>query len=106
MGAWRAPAARSSWTPWSLASTRPGPSASSTSRIPGREASHLDSAHDVSLVTALEAGRALGALLPDDVAIVTIEAVRVGEFSEAMTPEVAAAVPVACARVLELLGAP
>jgi hydrogenase maturation protease len=75
------------------------------SAIPGREASHLDSAHDVTLVTALEAGRGLGASLPEDVDIVTIEAVRVGEFTEALTPAVAAAIPEAAERVLALLEA-
>jgi hydrogenase maturation protease len=72
--------------------------------LPGREASHLDSAHDVTFATAMAIGRSLGADLPDDVTIITIEAVRVGDFGEAMTPAVEAALPEAVARVLGLLG--
>ncbi len=72
--------------------------------IPGRDATHLDSPHDVTLRTALELGRTLGAALPDEIAVLTIEAERVGEFSERLTPAVAAAVPGAVARVLALLG--
>jgi len=72
--------------------------------IPGRDATHLDSPHDVTLRTALELGRTLGAALPDEIAIVTIEAQRVGEFTERLTPAVAAAVPGAVEQVLALLG--
>jgi hydrogenase maturation protease len=72
--------------------------------IPGRGSGHLDSAHDVSLPDALEAGRALGADLPGDVIVVTIEAVRVAEFTEEITPAVAAGIPAARDRVLALLG--
>ena len=72
--------------------------------FPGREAGHVDSAHDATLVTALEAGRLLGADLPDDVDVVTIEAVRVLELGTTPTPAVARAIPVAAAVVLDLLG--
>ena len=73
--------------------------------LPVREAGHVDSAHDATLVTALEAGRLLGADVPDDVELVTVEAVRVLELTVTLTPEVAAAIPVAAAVVLELLDA-
>jgi hydrogenase maturation protease len=73
--------------------------------LPGREAGHVDSAHDATLGVALEAGRLLGADVPADVEVVTIEAVRVLELTETLTPEVAAAIPVAVVVVLELLGA-
>ena len=58
----------------------------------------------MSLVAALEAGRELGAMLPDEISIVTIEARNVTEFSESLTHEVEAAIPIATARVLRLLG--
>ena len=69
------------------------------SRAPG----HLDNAHDVSLAAALDVGRSMGAVLPDEVSVVTVEASRVHEFGAPMTPEVAAAVRVAADRVLALL---
>ena len=72
--------------------------------LPGHEAGHVDSAHDVTLAAALEAGRSLGAALPDEVVIVTIEAVRVHDVAEELTPAVAAAIPVARDAVLGLLG--
>lgn len=72
--------------------------------VPGREATHLDSAHDASLATALAAGRALGADLPSEIAVIAIEAVRVTEFVEVLTPEVEAAVPAAVEAVLAAIG--
>ncbi len=72
--------------------------------IPDREATHLDSAHDASLATALAAGRSLGADLPTEIAIVAVEAVRVSEFGEELTPEVEAAIPVALDAVLAAIG--
>ena len=69
-------------------------------------AGHLDSAHDASLRTALALGRRLGADLPDDIQAVTIQAHRTDEFSEELSPEVAAAVPAAARSVVELLARP
>ncbi|MGD0249054.1 MAG: hydrogenase maturation protease [Candidatus Limnocylindrales bacterium] len=66
-------------------------------------AGHLDSAHDASLRTALDLGRRLGAALPESIHAVTIQAHRTDEFSEELTPEVAAAIPTAAAAVVELL---
>lgn len=66
-------------------------------------AGHLDSAHDASLRTALALGRRLGAELPERIHAVTIQAHRTDEFSEQLSPEVAAAVPAAAAAVLDLL---
>jgi hydrogenase maturation protease len=68
--------------------------------LPARAGGHLDSAHDVTLQGALDVGRALGAALPRDITVVTIEAASVGVFSEALTPSVSAAVPAAVERVL------
>jgi hydrogenase maturation protease len=56
-------------------------------------AGHLASAHDATLQTALDLGRALGAHLPGEVLVVAIEAEEVYDFSEALSPAVAAAVP-------------
>ncbi|MCL4394779.1 MAG: hydrogenase maturation protease [Chloroflexi bacterium] len=67
-------------------------------------AGHTSSAHDASLQTALELGRRTGAHLPADIAVVAIEAERVYEFSEALTPAVEASVPRAVEAVLAELG--
>lgn len=63
-------------------------------------AGHTTSAHDVSLATALAAGRALGADLPERVTLVAVEIAPCHEFSETLSPEVAAAVPVAAGLAL------
>jgi Ni,Fe-hydrogenase maturation factor len=55
------------------------------------------------LQNALELGRSLGARLPKEVWVLTIEAKRIGEFSEQLSPPVEAAVPLAADKVLELL---
>jgi hydrogenase maturation protease len=68
-------------------------------------AGHLDSAHDASLRTALTLGRRLGAILPDSIQAVTVQARRTDEFSEELSPEVAAAVSTAAQAVIELLSA-
>lgn len=68
-------------------------------------AGHTTSVHDTSLLTALAMGRRLGAELPEEVTVVAIEAQQVFDFSESLTPAVAAAVPRAAALVMEILGA-
>jgi len=69
---------------------------------------HSACTHDTSLMTALELGRLTGAALPGDAAItiVGVEVVECLAFGEGCTPEVAAAVPRAVERVLELLRDP
>jgi hydrogenase maturation protease len=64
------------------------------------------STHDADLPTALKLGRALGASLPDDanIQIVAVGAREVLSFGESPTPTVAAAMPEAVTRILELLG--
>ena len=74
--------------------------------FPNHAAGHTTAAHDTSLHTALQMGRAMGASLPDDIDVVAIEAPRVYEFREELSPAVAAAVPVAAAAVLRLLAHP
>jgi hydrogenase maturation protease len=66
---------------------------------------HSASAHDLSLKGALKLGRSMGADLPkdEDIQIVAIEAVHVYDFTEELTPEIAAAVPIAVQKVLSLL---
>ncbi len=66
-------------------------------------AGHSASAHDTSLLTALETARTMGADVPARVDVVAIEAKATYEFSEELSPEVAAAVPVAVQHVLTLL---
>jgi hydrogenase maturation protease len=68
-------------------------------------AGHLDSAHDASLRTALVLGRRLGADLPAIIHVVTLQARRTDEFSEQLSPEVAAAVPGAADAVLAIIEA-
>ncbi len=65
---------------------------------------HSASAHDTTLVTALESGKKLGLHLPDEVVIYAIEVENVIEFSEEPTTAVAAAIPGAVTAVLAEIG--
>lgn len=67
---------------------------------------HTTAAHDTSLATALTVGRSMGEKMPDEVFVIGIEAERVYEFTEALTPSVAAAIPHAVEAVLNCLGCP
>jgi hydrogenase maturation protease len=73
--------------------------------LPDRAAGRLGSVHDTSLQTALKMGRSLGVPLPNDVTIVGVEAECLFDFTEELTPPVAAAVPLAARMVLEMLEA-
>jgi len=66
-------------------------------------AGHSASTHDATLVVALRTAEQLGADIPKQVDIVAIEAKNVYDFSEELSPPVAAAVPLAVTKVLELL---
>jgi hydrogenase maturation protease len=66
-------------------------------------AGHLGSAHETSLTTALEMGRLLGATLPEEVQLVTIESPNVFDFSEQLSEPVEAAVPKAVRLVMRWL---
>jgi Ni,Fe-hydrogenase maturation factor len=68
-----------------------------------RIASHLDSTHDAPLPAAVEAGRVMGADLPADIDVVGIVIERGDVFGEELSDAVAAAVPVAAAKVVEAL---
>jgi hydrogenase maturation protease len=56
-------------------------------------AGHSTAIHDTSLMTALEMGRKMGLDLPASVTVVAVEAKNVYDFSEELSPAVAAAVP-------------
>jgi hydrogenase maturation protease len=71
--------------------------------LPRHAPGHLSSAHDTDLQTAIEVGRSMGAKLPDQIMIVTVESQISYDFSECLSPEVEAAVPQAEKIVLELL---
>ncbi len=71
--------------------------------LPDLSAGHTTAVHDTSLQTAIALGRAMGATLPEDVTIVGIEAERVYDFSDELTPAVAAAIPEAMQTVLDVL---
>ncbi len=67
-------------------------------------AGHSTAAHDASLMTALEMGRKMGLALPESVTVVVaVEAKNVYDFSEELSPAVAAAVPAAVQAVLNEL---
>jgi hydrogenase maturation protease len=86
-----------------VGSVRTFPLASLTNPMSG----HSASAHDTSLITALKTAESLGADIPKRVDVVAVEARNVYDFSEELSPPVAAAVPEAVRAVLDLLqGAP
>jgi len=66
---------------------------------------HTTASHDTSLKTALVTGRQLGAVLPEDrdVHVVAIESQHVYDIEEGLTPLIAAAVPLAVKKVIDLL---
>ncbi|MEA3349369.1 MAG: hydrogenase maturation protease [Chloroflexota bacterium] len=66
---------------------------------------HSASAHDTTLVNALDMGQRLGLHLPKEITIFAIEVENISEFGEEPTPAVAAAIPDATAAVLQELSA-
>lgn len=74
--------------------------------LPDRSAGHTTSAHDTSLQNALKVGREMGAALPARVDVVAVEAYNLYEFTEELTPAVAAAAPHAARLVLDLIANP
>ena len=76
---------------------------SKLSEMPDYSALHTTSAHDTSLQNALKLGKAMGADLPQDVIVVGIATSRVYDFSEALSPPVAEAIPKATQIVISLL---
>jgi len=64
---------------------------------------HSSSAHDTSLVTALDAGLAMGLHLPTHFTIYAVSVENILDFSEEPTPAVAAAIPQVTQAVLDEL---
>jgi hydrogenase maturation protease len=62
---------------------------------------HSASAHDTSLVTALEAGKKIGLHLPSSFSIYAVTVENILDFSEEPTPDVADAIPIVTKAVLE-----
>ena len=54
---------------------------------------HSTSAHDTSLVTALDAAQKMGYRIPEEFIIYAVEVENILEFSETPTPAVASAIP-------------
>ena len=75
------------------------------SEVPDLTSGHTSSAHDTSLRNALVLGRSMGIDLPkdEDIIIVAIEAENVYDFSEELSPVVAAAIPEAENLVLNII---
>lgn len=65
---------------------------------------HASSAHDASLQTALDLGRRMGASLPEEIIIIAVEVAGLWEFSESLSPAVAASLEPAAAMALAELG--
>ena len=65
---------------------------------------HSASAHDTSLRLALETAEEMGVSVPRSVEVVAIESNQVFDFSENLSPAVAAAIPLATQCVINLLG--
>jgi hydrogenase maturation protease len=76
----------------------------SLDELPNRALGHTYSAHDTTLQNALKIGQELGAQLPKEITVVAVEAQNVYDFSEHLTPTVAAAVPHAVQAIIDLLG--
>ena len=64
---------------------------------------HSASAHDASLVTALDSGRRMGLPLPDDISIYAVSVENIIDFGDTPTPAVGKAIPQVTATVLEEL---
>jgi hydrogenase maturation protease len=71
--------------------------------LPNFSAAHTTSAHDTSLQNALQAGKLMGAHLPEIIHIVAIEVEKVYEFSDQLSPPVEQAIPLACQAVWDYL---
>jgi hydrogenase maturation protease len=64
---------------------------------------HADAVHDASLKAALAVGQQLGATLPQEIVVIGIEAINLWDFSESLSPQVAASVARAAEMVLDEL---
>ena len=71
--------------------------------IPNYSAFHVSSAHDMTLQSALELGKWMGAVLPSEVIVVGIATRRIVDFGEEFSAPVVDAIPRATTVVLGLL---
>lgn len=71
--------------------------------LPDPSAGHSASAHDTSLMTALQTAQAIGADIPERVDVVAVEARNAYEFTDELTPAIAQALSVGVQFVLDLL---
>jgi len=71
--------------------------------LPDYSSLHAASVHDTSLQNALVIGKTMGVHLPEEVTLVGVSSEQLYEFSEELTPNVAAAVPQAVQIVLNLI---
>lgn len=71
--------------------------------LPHQASGHMTSSHDTTLQNALDVGRKMGAHLPDRITVIGIESPHVYDFSDQLTPPIAAAVPEAARLVREIL---
>ena len=71
--------------------------------IPNYSAFHVSSAHDMTLQSAIELGKWMGAALPEEIMVVGIATRRIIDFSEELSPPVEAAIHQAMEIVLGLL---
>lgn len=74
-------------------------------KLPNFATGHTTSAHDTSLQTAMDVGRAMGSKLPlpKNIWLVTVESKNVYEFSEELAKPVSEAIPTAIETVLAIL---
>lgn len=76
---------------------------SNLNEMPDYSAFHIASAHDTSLQNALKLGKSMGVSLPKEVIVVGIATDHIYDFSEALSPAVARAIPKATEIVINLL---
>ena len=62
---------------------------------------HSTSAHDTSLVTALDAADLMGYKIPQEIIIYAVEVENILDFSETSTPAVTAAIPEVLSMIIE-----
>jgi hydrogenase maturation protease len=75
-------------------------SLSGLEQLPNVAQGHMSSSHDTTLQTALAVGRKMGASLPNEIWVITIEAENTYEFSEQLSPPLEKAIP----QVAEFIG--
>jgi hydrogenase maturation protease len=71
--------------------------------LPDPKSGHTTSAHDASLATSLRMAEVMGEIIPSRVDIVAIEILGSHEFSEELSPAVAASVEVAAQKAMAIL---